>query len=595
MRQNKARGEPMSAAELLEEALGILRESPQLLAWYCIGSLPFMLGLLFFLNDMLMSAFAFSHLAQASLGMVILFIWMKVWQSFFSDRITAYIKGEPYKKAGFRQIINACMIQAAIQPWGFIILPASFLIMLPFGKAYAFFQNVSVKGNGSEPDVMKVARISSRLADYAPKQNFIAIWLASPFQLFITSLFIFILVPVMRFVSPGVPPEAVAVLCMFVMLPVCIIGILVSLNIGATLLLLPYLLKTLFDVETPFSMSTSSFANSTFLALVWCLSYLAIDPVMKTAYALRCFYAESIRTGDDILVSIRRPKTTAILTAVVVLLFIHGQPIHAEPPAQASDESAVTTSVSPAKLDRAIDSVLKNPEYSWRMPREKPEKTNDDSGFLSRVISSVGHSIADWINKAWDRLKNMKKLWDKLISWLKPKSPGDQPKENPGLALAAKVMIVLGLAVIAAVAALLIFRTFKERSALKSNTPAGSALVPDIASADTIATDMSRDGWLDMAKDLMDKGELRLSLRAFYLSTLAFLSESGLIMIARYKSDTDYANELGKKDRTPALNASFDESIRIYQRSWYGMHDVTPAVLDGFMAVTERIRQDGQV
>jgi hypothetical protein len=42
------------------------------------------------------------------------------------------------------------------------------------------------------------------------------------------------------------------------------------------------------------------------------------------------------------------------------------------------------------------------------------------------------------------------------------------------------------------------------------------------------------------------------------------------------------------------LNEPFNESIRIFQQSWYGMHDVTPEILEGYAQVQERIRQNGQ-
>ncbi len=596
MSRNKENNQAAGAVELLEESLGILRESPAVLAWYYIGSLPFMLGLLFFWNDMLLSSFAFRHLGQAALGMSILFIWMKVWQSAFADRLLALVKGDIYERRGIRQIINTTIIQAAIQPWGFIILPVSLIIMLPFGKAYAFFQNVTVKGNGREPDIMKVAAISSKLADYQPAQNFIAIWLMSPIQIIITGLFIFILIPVMKFTNPDIPSEAVAVICMIATIPLCIIGILTALNISAGLLLLPFLLKTLFDIETPFSLSTSNFANSTFFALVWALSYLVIDPVMKTAYVLRCFYAESVSTGDDILQSIRRAGIPSIIALVLTLLFIHALPLNADNkiPGHAGQEKATITAVNPAELDNAIETVLKNPEYSWRMPREKNVAANDKNSFLGRVISSIGDTVSGWLKKAWGWIKKFRKFWDRLISWIMPEPSDLKPVENHSLTHIAKIMIISGLVLIALIAFYLVIRTLRERASFKIKAPAEPAIIPDIASADTIATDLSRDGWLNMARDLRERGDLRLSLRAFYLSTLAFLSDQELILIARYKTDTDYAFELMRKTRASALNAPFNESIKLFQQSWYGMHDVTPDILDGFIQVQERIRQNGQ-
>ena len=84
----KSREKGIGAVELLEQATALLRQAPlDTLASYYLGTLPFMLVLLWFWADMSRSADADLRLAGGALALAILFIWMKVWQSRFSGRL----------------------------------------------------------------------------------------------------------------------------------------------------------------------------------------------------------------------------------------------------------------------------------------------------------------------------------------------------------------------------------------------------------------------------------------------------------------------------------------------------------------------------
>jgi len=86
------------------------------------------------------------------------------------------------------------------------------------------------------------------------------------------------------------------------------------------------------------------------------------------------------------------------------------------------------------------------------------------------------------------------------------------------------------------------------------------------------------------------KGELRLALRAVYLSTLAMLGQDGLITIARFKSNRDYEHELSRKIRSaqPLLHF-FSYHVAEFNQSWYGAHPVTNECLDKFIENHKRI------
>src|SRR5512140_68006 len=132
-----------TAFEIIEEAVQLLRSHPaNLLASYYIGSLPFVLGLLYFWTDMSRSAFANQHLAEAALGTALLFLWMKTWQAIFARRLLDALTGSPALR--FREYPRVLLAQTALQPTGLFLIPLASIPLLPFAWVYAFYQDVTV-------------------------------------------------------------------------------------------------------------------------------------------------------------------------------------------------------------------------------------------------------------------------------------------------------------------------------------------------------------------------------------------------------------------------------------------------------------------
>ena len=89
----------------------------------------------------------------------------------------------------------------------------------------------------------------------------------------------------------------------------------------------------------------------------------------------------------------------------------------------------------------------------------------------------------------------------------------------------------------------------------------------------------------------MGKGELRLALRALYLAGLAHLAQRDMIRVAKFKSNRDYERELRRRARAlPELQAAFAENVGIFDRVWYGLHDVTQESLQRFQMNLEKIK-----
>ncbi|MDQ3623852.1 MAG: DUF4129 domain-containing protein, partial [Verrucomicrobiota bacterium] len=99
------------------------------------------------------------------------------------------------------------------------------------------------------------------------------------------------------------------------------------------------------------------------------------------------------------------------------------------------------------------------------------------------------------------------------------------------------------------------------------------------------------DGWLQLARELVGRGEMRLALRASFLAGLAHLGKRDLISIARYKSNLEYERELRRRARARGeLTAAFDQNRAVFERAWYGRHAVTPEILESFNHNLEKIR-----
>ena len=100
------------------------------------------------------------------------------------------------------------------------------------------------------------------------------------------------------------------------------------------------------------------------------------------------------------------------------------------------------------------------------------------------------------------------------------------------------------------------------------------------------------DGWAKLALELLERGELRLAMRAFYLSSLAHLAGRNLVSIARFKSNRDYERELLRRSHAlPELTQHFSANVHVFDRVWYGQHDIDPDLLQQFRLNVERIRE----
>ena len=103
------------------------------------------------------------------------------------------------------------------------------------------------------------------------------------------------------------------------------------LNALVAVLTAPQLLKMLLGLETAFSRAgVWVIFNTTFLAVTLALAWLALDPLLKAVYTLRCFHGEARTDGADLLAELSRVRAGCKSLAVAALLLIF---LQCSPPA----------------------------------------------------------------------------------------------------------------------------------------------------------------------------------------------------------------------------------------------------------------------
>ena len=534
-RRRRAAGMP--ALDLMEEAVGLLRRgSAETLLIYLVGAVPFWLGLLYFIADMAHDAYAPRRIPEASLAVAVLYVWMKCWQTAFTARLRDLLADRPGAPWTVARVLRLVATQAAWQPWGFIVRPIAANLLFPYSWVAAFFQNLTILGDGTRDHGEPLAARAWAQAK---------LW-------------------------PGQAHSALSILWVFTFF--------VWLNVAAVLGLAPVALKGLLGIETAFSRSLESYFNTTFFTASFALASLLVDPLWKAVYVLRCFRGAALRTGEDLAVELRHARPMAMAALALVLAFgAVAAPARAEDPPP-------PVNVEATELDQRIGEVLERREYAWRAPREVVVDEAETSWFrawmrgigkaFERSFKAAGRKVDQFFRAVLGKLFPPAASAAGKIDWL----------TFSKVVLIAVVVVCVGLLTWA------ILRVFRGPGATVAQA-VPAAPVPDLRSEHIVADQLPVDGWMQLAREHAARGELALALRAAWLAGLAHLGQRELLRLARHKSNRDYDRELRRRARSHAdILAAFDENLRAVERAWYGRHAVTPGDFTTFTDNLERIR-----
>jgi hypothetical protein len=530
-----------SAIRIIEEAVHLLRSAPgSLLAGYYLGSAPFVLGLMYFWADMSRSANAGEHRSLAALSLAFLYIWMKFWHTVFTHQVRAHLTGEPPYRWSLSRITSVAATQSLIQSTRFIVLPVAGVVLIPFGFCYAFYQNAAAHAAEDCQTVKSTSKWAWRQSRLWPRQN----------HLLIAIFWIF--------------------------------GVVIFLNISFAAFIIPQLVKTLFGIDSIFTLSgVRMVLNTTFWIAMLGMTYLCLDPFIKTVYVLRCFYGSALKSGEDLKKELHGKlasvKKMAMGLVIVVLCASPITCLAGQPPA-----------VSPAQLDRSIEETLGRREFAWRMPRETvQEEEQEAKGPLAAAIKWLLEVFAEGI-------RTLGKWITQLIEWLENQLPKQHKKSmssNKSWITPVRVVLILLLLLFLAVLTFVFFRIWRRhRTGAIEAAVAEVAPLPDLNDEGTRADDLPANRWLVLAEEFTAKGDLRLAMRALFLATLAYLAEHQMITIEIYKSNREYELELKRRaHEREELLVIFSKSLNLFERVWYGMYRIPRADFDDFSGNQKRI------
>jgi LPXTG-motif cell wall-anchored protein len=537
MKSRIKRNDSLGALDLIDEAVHLLRRAPfHILLNYFIGSGPFVLGVLYFWTDMAMSPFAVSHCAEAAVGVTLLYVWMKSWQSIYAVQLYAHAANLMPPQFGIRRILRMVLQQTALQPYSLFLLPLSALAFFPFGWVYAFYQNLSVTGSGDEFEVKQCRQKAWALAKLWPGQNHRLIAIVSLFAL------------------------------------------VVFVNLRALLLVIPFLIRTFFGIETAFTLSGEHLLNTTFATVVWGISYLCVNPLVKAAYVLRCFYGEALKSGADLSAEVKSFRKTASVAVMVIFSLFLSSTVQV---VLASERTSQET-ISVKDLNEAIGKTIQKREYQWRIPKEKnlQEETNKN------IALEFLQGFFRWFVKWWNTIND----WiDGLFRDLRGKESSNASSDFSSQKHLWYILAGVGVLILFGVLWIL-WKRKKEKSATVPAEPL--AVLPDVTDENVLANQLPEEEWQTLARNFLMRGELRLALRALFLATLAALSRKELISIAKFKSNMDYQKELRRRARARSeLQDLFSQNVSVFESSWYGKHEVNREILRMFGENQDRIRQ----
>lgn len=582
--------EAKSGFALTEEALSVLLHTPvPALAQYVIGTVPFLAGLIVYWATMASSAIAVQYHAIGALGLAALFVWMKVWHARFMQGQLAYLQDRPAEPWTLRQGVRIAVRQAFVQATGFLTLPVALVLLVPAPWTYAFYQHVSVLDDGRPQSLREFLERASAHASRLPRQTLVAVWLLCPVPLLFTAVLTLALLPLAMHLSSD---QAAGFLSMMLMVYGALFGVLlvalcpfpfmVLFNIFISTAMLLSLSHILFGVQHRFATSAAGY-NDVFLATLYCLAYLLVDPLSKTAFVLRTFDTECRTTGLDLRMALQRLRKAGGVAALAVLLFL-GSPASAQEP----PPPPVPPAVDAVALDQALQAELSDPIYQWRMPRIVAE---EDKGFLDGWAQWAADSAKDLLNAIGDLFKQ---VVDWIFSGSQPSAPMS-PETALSIGAGLRLLLILSCIALAAVLLVVVYRF--ARDARLQHVAAADATplpAPDVAAEETTADALPEEGWLQLARELLAKGERRLAQRALFLALLATLARQDLISIGRAKTNHEYLVELRRRAHVvPGAMAGFQESAGLYEASWFGDHPVTDVGIERLFQLREALSHHG--
>jgi hypothetical protein len=506
-----------SPLDTLEEAFDLLQRAPaQVWLRYLAGAAPLLLGLLFTLSQFSGLDSTSHNPMVASLLLVAILVWFYRCRQMFAGNMRAILSST----AGSPRQVSPAL--ACFEGTRLVAIPLAAAIMLPLAHTVAFYRSLTLfAAEGLSPRDATAKAWKACLA--WQREN----W--------------FIL----------------AILHLF--------GLAVLIDVALTVVVAPMAVKIFTGYESIFTQRGPATLGIQ-LPIIVALTWLCLDPLLQAVYTVRGFKWEGLRTGEDLLVRLKRLVPLLLLLACVMDIRLAAAP-----------------ALSRDNLNRSIDQTLQSKDYNWRIPPQTSEAPKKD-WFIDTVDRAV-----TLLQKGWKAISD---LWSDLLDWIDRMLRNSLPsmdKKQAGRPKAVRPVFYLIGAAILGLALLLLWK-YGPRRKTSAFVPAAGPRTVDLMNEGLLASDLPEDEWLQMAERYASSGDLRQALRALYLGTLALLNHRGLLTVHACKSNRDYEGELRRRSRDGGLTQVFRSNIRSFEQSWYGFHEVTGEQLQSFRDNLGRMR-----
>jgi hypothetical protein len=549
---------------------------PRLWLYYS-GAVPFALALLYFIIDLSSTGTDEHHTAMLSGLLAASFLWMKCWHALFGLKVYESLSGAAPARPGIRSLLRCAAWQAILGPLGLVAVPVCMVLVVPFAWCYAFFQTASVLPLVVHKNLWSE---SLRCAMIRPVENHLFLWVICPVSLLVSCACIsFIPQAAHAFGSALGTTVLVAVITSSVVLSTLAFnpfGGILLVNVLTAVAILPQLMKLLFGWESLYSMSPRTLFHPGMIMTAWVICFLFMDPIVKIGYVLRKVDDEAAKSGQDLLLRLRRISPVAVFVVFALgTLLLHTGAQAAEIP-------------SPTALDESIKQVLAKPSYAWREAKSLHTAIKNDphrNSLIARFTAGVKKTvkkILHWIRKA--------------IRFLFRDKPAPTHSGRWGFPVwASPRSILVALAVVVAAALVFYFaQFFFRRSAVMAavQTTVVSPQTPEKTLETLSADENPPDEWELMARESRAAGDLRGAARYLFLSTLSLLGGRSIIRLRKSGSNREYLRETGRRfpDR-PELQDSFQSVVRGYEYAWFGGLDPNAGEIDALELSHGRVKE----
>ncbi|MBN1983775.1 MAG: hypothetical protein JW795_19730 [Chitinivibrionales bacterium] len=536
-----------SAVELLEQSAAILKSAPfPLLGTYFLGSVPFIIAFLYFLADMTKGAFAASYCAQASLCIAGAYLWMKWWHRRFC-LLSIEIISKNKTRSGTLADYIYCIV---VQSFGLFLMPIAALLTFALPAMYGFCAYACMVGKKKTLGLFLQHCYTNALLWQKQAIVLLGILMLLWFVLFVNTVIVFSSIP--------------------------------------------YAMAKLFALTTVESGTNSTFSVAMLVIAALLVSWAMIDPLMKIAYCLRYYHAASLKNGRDILETLHElqrekpasPHLKGVMVCCIVVAAI-GTLLPGEPDASTHpmDSNIVINS---EKLEEIISSVIVKPDYSWRLPHKVETKAQPKKSFITtltesavRSVKFVGRHIAQFVKKIlkWFLKITRQKSTSgtaEIVDWMK--------------SVNGILLIILGCLSVLFLIWIFVLKMRKPAPVIPA-TDQASLHALDLENENISADALPVDEWLKRARSFLEQKQHKAAIRAFFLSTLATLSENRLLTLGIDKSNKEYQRQVSiLSRRVQEIFPAFSQMVLIFEMIWYGNFQITETVMKEFILLNEQIR-----